>query len=348
MDLFYCRKITREFCVLRVGLEFGWCSSFSVQVSNLYCIGVVSGLGWVGVRKSRNNRWRRPTAVYFQIWIFRPRLSCMLSPTCSRAIGSAFCVSSLPCLGGALLLGIDVVKACVSMLLLLPSVDELLVSDVSLMHIRVHLFFQATMVGILILKLAYYQAGLVLLLMVLTYFAKSSLRGSYEPAALSLPLEIAKVRTCLELDRLPTTTPKGRTGKGQTVGSAPHVLRCRALGRASDEYCALLPPSSAPVGAETHPDARHLTHPILLVPPSLPLTPHYHYPPPPPTLTLLRCWTTWSPPGGPPATTTTETTPTPARPTCSPASRPSRSRGRSWSGITRQISTSSASAVESS
>lgn len=49
------------------------------------------------------------------------------------------------------------------------------------------------MVGILILKLAYYQAGLVLLLMVLTYFAKSSLRGSYEPAALSLPLEIAKV-----------------------------------------------------------------------------------------------------------------------------------------------------------
>ena len=52
---------------------------------------------------------------------------------------------------------------------------------------------QATMVGILILKLAYAQAGLVLLLMVLTYFAKSSLRGSYEPAALSLPLEIAKV-----------------------------------------------------------------------------------------------------------------------------------------------------------
>lgn len=52
---------------------------------------------------------------------------------------------------------------------------------------------QATMVGILILKLAYYQAGLVLLLMVLTYFAKSSLRGSFEPAALSLPLEIAKV-----------------------------------------------------------------------------------------------------------------------------------------------------------
>lgn len=134
-------------------------------------------------------------------------LSCMLNPTCSRAIGSAFCVSSLPCLGGALLLGIDVVKACVSMLLLLPSVDELLVSDVSLMHIRVHLFFQATMVGILILKLAYYQAGLVLLLMVLTYFAKSSLRGSYEPAALSLPLEIAKVRTCLELDRLPTRRP---------------------------------------------------------------------------------------------------------------------------------------------
>lgn len=49
------------------------------------------------------------------------------------------------------------------------------------------------MVGILILKLAYAQAGLVLILMVLTYFAKSSLRGSYEPAALSLPLEIAKV-----------------------------------------------------------------------------------------------------------------------------------------------------------
>lgn len=52
---------------------------------------------------------------------------------------------------------------------------------------------KATMVGILILKLAYYQAGLVFVLMILTYIAKSSLRGSYEPAALSLPLEIAKV-----------------------------------------------------------------------------------------------------------------------------------------------------------
>lgn len=49
------------------------------------------------------------------------------------------------------------------------------------------------MVGILILKLAYYQAIMVGLLMVLTYVAKSFLRGSYEPAALSLPLEIAKV-----------------------------------------------------------------------------------------------------------------------------------------------------------
>lgn len=49
------------------------------------------------------------------------------------------------------------------------------------------------MVGILILKLAYYEAALVFMLMILTYVAKSSLRGSYEPAALSLPLEIAKV-----------------------------------------------------------------------------------------------------------------------------------------------------------
>eukprot|EP00752_Nemacystus_decipiens_P015850 g14160.t1 len=62
---------------------------------------------------------------------------------------------------------------------------------------------QATMVGILILKLAYYQAGLVLVLMVLTYFAKSSLRGSYEPAALSLPLEIAKVLDDVEPARRP-------------------------------------------------------------------------------------------------------------------------------------------------
>lgn len=73
----------------------------------------------------------------------------------------------------------------------------------------VHLsLFQATMVGILILKLAYYQAGLVLLLMVLTYFAKSSLRGSYEPAALSLPLEIAKVCPPLQYNRR-TRSPRG-------------------------------------------------------------------------------------------------------------------------------------------
>lgn len=51
-----------------------------------------------------------------------------------------------------------------------------------------------TMVGILILKLAYYEAALVVLLIFVTYFAKSSLRGSYEPAGLSLPLEISKVK----------------------------------------------------------------------------------------------------------------------------------------------------------
>ena len=49
------------------------------------------------------------------------------------------------------------------------------------------------MVGILILKVAYYEAAMVVVLMFLTYIAKSSLRGSYEPSALSLPLEIAKV-----------------------------------------------------------------------------------------------------------------------------------------------------------
>lgn len=55
------------------------------------------------------------------------------------------------------------------------------------------------MVGILILKLAYYEAALVFVLMILTYVAKSSLRGSYEPAALSLPLEIAKVCGAVDL-----------------------------------------------------------------------------------------------------------------------------------------------------
>ena len=50
------------------------------------------------------------------------------------------------------------------------------------------------MVGILILKVAYYEAALVVVLMVLTYLAKSTLRGSFEPSALSLPLEIAKVK----------------------------------------------------------------------------------------------------------------------------------------------------------
>ena len=101
--------------------------------------------------------------------------------------------------------------------------------------------FQATMVGILILKLAYYQAGLVLLLMVLTYFAKSSLRGSYEPAALSLPLEIAKVLG--ELHRLHNDRSKER--------AVSHLVRC--VSEASDQDPLALPPrpSSALVGPET-------------------------------------------------------------------------------------------------
>ncbi|CAM9575546.1 unnamed protein product [Pylaiella littoralis] len=68
---------------------------------------------------------------------------------------------------------------------------------------------QATMVGILILKLAYYQATMVGLLMVLTYVAKSFLRGSYEPAALSLPLEIAKVLDDVEPARRPVRDNDG-------------------------------------------------------------------------------------------------------------------------------------------
>ncbi|CAM9832359.1 unnamed protein product, partial [Sphacelaria rigidula] len=52
---------------------------------------------------------------------------------------------------------------------------------------------QATMVGVLLLKEAYYQAAFVFALIILTWCSKSSLRGSFEPAALSLPLEIAKV-----------------------------------------------------------------------------------------------------------------------------------------------------------
>lgn len=49
------------------------------------------------------------------------------------------------------------------------------------------------MVGVLLLKLAYYQAASVGVLIIVTWCSKSSLRGSYEPVALSLPLEIAKV-----------------------------------------------------------------------------------------------------------------------------------------------------------
>ncbi|CAM9922196.1 unnamed protein product [Discosporangium mesarthrocarpum] len=63
---------------------------------------------------------------------------------------------------------------------------------------------QATMIGILLLKSGYYQAAVVGVLMVVTWFAKSALRGSYEPVALSLPLEIAKV-----LDEVPAHRSPG-------------------------------------------------------------------------------------------------------------------------------------------
>ncbi|CAM9401811.1 unnamed protein product, partial [Choristocarpus tenellus] len=55
------------------------------------------------------------------------------------------------------------------------------------------LIAQATMIGILLLKSGFYEAIVVGILMVVTWFYKSAMRGSYEPVALSLPLEIAKV-----------------------------------------------------------------------------------------------------------------------------------------------------------
>ncbi|CBN77492.1 conserved unknown protein [Ectocarpus siliculosus] len=83
---------------------------------------------------------------------------------------------------------------------------------------------QATMVGILILKVAYYQAGLVFLLMILTYIAKSSLRGSYEPAALSLPLEIAKVLDDVEPARRPARDHEdGDDGDARTAYLQPSL-----------------------------------------------------------------------------------------------------------------------------
>ncbi|CAM9535056.1 unnamed protein product [Scytosiphon promiscuus] len=84
--------------------------------------------------------------------------------------------------------------------------------------------FRATMIGILILKLAYYQAGLVALLMILTYVAKSSLRGSYEPAALSLPLEIAKVLDDVEPARRPVRDQEdGDDGDARTAYLQPSL-----------------------------------------------------------------------------------------------------------------------------
>ncbi|CAM9678070.1 unnamed protein product [Ectocarpus sp. 4 AP-2014] len=83
---------------------------------------------------------------------------------------------------------------------------------------------QATMVGILILKVAYYQAGLVFVLMILTYIAKSSLRGSYEPAALSLPLEIAKVLDDVEPARRPARDHEdGDDGDARTAYLQPSL-----------------------------------------------------------------------------------------------------------------------------
>ncbi len=67
--------------------------------------------------------------------------------------------------------------------------------------------------------------------------------------------------------------------------------------------------------------------------------------PPFPFLPCFRCWTMLSLPGGPPATTKTETTATPARRTCSPASKRNRSPDRSSSGITRPTLTSSVTAA---
>lgn len=60
------------------------------------------------------------------------------------------------------------------------------------------------MVGVLLLKRAYFQAFMVMTLIVLTWWMKSSLRGVYEPAGLSLPLEIAKVSVAWWFCRRPS------------------------------------------------------------------------------------------------------------------------------------------------
>jgi hypothetical protein len=67
---------------------------------------------------------------------------------------------------------------------------------------------QATMGGVLLLKKAYYQAGCVIALMLLTWLFKSQQRQYFEPISHSLPLELATVLDVeteqLQLERLQT------------------------------------------------------------------------------------------------------------------------------------------------